>query len=74
MQDRERQSVLRKEQSGRVRGTKGSFCQHKPEVPSSGTDMLKVHLTWGNTYCSSGSPGKQPRLPEPAWPGSTSPR
>lgn len=73
MQNRERQSVLRKEKSGRVRGTKGSFYQHTSEILFSGTEMSKVHLTSGNTYCSSGSPGKQPRLPEPAWPGSASP-
>lgn len=36
MQNRETQSVLRKEKSGRVRGTKGSFYQHKSEIPPAG--------------------------------------
>lgn len=56
-----------------MRGTKGSFYLHKSETPPVGQKSRKVLTTSGNTYCSSGTPGKQSRLPEPARPGSTSP-
>lgn len=47
MQNRERQSVLRKEKSGTVRDTKGSFYQHKSEIPPVGQKSWKVHMTSG---------------------------
>lgn len=65
--------MLRKEKSERVRGTKGRFYQHKSEIPPAGQKSQKVHRTSGSTCCSSGTPGKQPRLPEPAGSGSTGP-